>query len=50
MSSMVAMRRADTSAKLSPVEVEVGGAVVRIGGTAKADLVAAVIQALQVQR
>jgi transposase len=32
------------------IEVEVGGAVVRIGCTAKADLVAAVIQALQVQQ
>lgn len=32
------------------IEVELGGAVVRIGRTAKADLVAAVIRALQVQQ
>lgn len=32
------------------IEVEVGGAVVRIGRTAKADLAAAVLQALQVPR
>ena len=33
----------------SDVAIEVGGAVVRIGRTAKADLVTAVIQALQVK-
>ena len=32
------------------IEVEMGGAVVRIGRAAKPDLVAAVIEALQVQR